>query len=99
MAWNDKVYGGGAIKANAAKVKQLDLDEIYKWHNMNQVVRCGLRDYECKVEYLVRHGEVCSAHVTCLQSPMADFDITSQLTAPVLAEVMDQAREHYGSQR
>ena len=95
--WNDKVYAAAHEKKIADRVKQIDLGDIYQWHKMTQHVRCGVRDYECKVEYLVRHGEVRSAHVVCLQSPMADFDITSQLTAPVLADVMDQARVHYGS--
>lgn len=96
--WNDRVYGAAAQQKITERVKQIDLGDVYQWHKMNQQVRCGVRDYECKVEYLVRHGEVRTVHVTCLQSPMADFDITSQLTTPVLSEVMAQARDHYGSQ-
>lgn len=94
MAWNDKIYESRAREKTLEAVKQLDLGDAYRWDSFQAYVVSGHREYDCKVEYLVRHGVVRSVIVTCLQSPMADFDITESLSKTELERIYDLAEHH-----
>lgn len=94
MAWSDRgleSYKGDRTKA---AVKKIDVGDIYKWYSMRTVVNAG-RPYDSKVEYLVRHGNVISCHITSLQQPLADFDITEQVSTYEMERIIDIAQAHY----
>lgn len=93
MSWNDNVYEGHARKKSEESVKKLDLGDVYRWDSFLTVVSSGFRQYDAKVEYLVRHGDIVTCTVTSLSEPLADFDITSSLTKHELERVYDLA-EH-----
>ena len=93
MVWQDKVFEAHKRAQSDNKVRELDLGDVYRWDSFLTVVSSGFRQYDAKVEYLVRHGEVVTCTVTSLTEPMADFDITSSLTKHELERVYDLA-EH-----
>lgn len=78
-------------KAPTEGLTRVDVGSIYKWEKFLTMVTSGHKVYNAKVEYLVSRGQVVSLSVTCLDEPMADYDITESLSSAERERVLDMA--------
>lgn len=94
MSWTDKGfedYERTIKRRESDQIKKLDLGDVYKWNSFITIINSNRKQYDAKVEYLARHGEVVTVTVTCLTEPMADFDITDSLSVLELERITDMA--------